>query len=156
MMKIYLQSIDFQVMYHCKRLKISMSNRTIGYWIIQCDHVFLVNACVPIDTHVARDPCQNFKNVVCGYCFSTIYENERVIIFSELLNKCMDKPYLAHLLSSEYNHHVYPNAPTLGYSFDKPGYEASLVRMSAISPELRWLIHQYFVIVDYVGSLYGK
>jgi hypothetical protein len=50
---------------------------------------------------------QNFKNVLFGYCFSTIYENGRLIIFSELLNKCMDKPYLAHLLSSEYNHHVF-------------------------------------------------
>ena len=77
-------------------------------------------------------------------------------MFSELLNKCMDKPYLAHLLSSEYNHHVYANAPTLSYSFDKLGDEASLVGMSAIHPELRWLIHQYFVIVDYAGSLYGK
>jgi hypothetical protein len=46
----------------------------------------------------------------------------------------MDKPYLAYLLSSEYNHHVYANAPTLGYSFDKLGDEASLVGMSAIPP----------------------
>lgn len=27
---------------------------------------------------------QNFKNVLFGYCFSTIYKNGRVIIFSEL------------------------------------------------------------------------
>jgi hypothetical protein len=77
---------------------------------------------------------QNFKKKLFGNCFPTIYENGRVIIFSELLNKCMDKPYLAYLLSSEYNHHVYANAPTLGYSFDKLGDEASLVGMSAIPP----------------------
>ena len=38
---------------------------------------------------------------------STIQENGRVIIFSELL----EKHYRALLLSSEYNHHVYTKAP---------------------------------------------
>jgi hypothetical protein len=39
--------------------------------------------------------------------FSTIYENGRAINFPKLLNKCMEKPYCAHLLSSKYNHQFY-------------------------------------------------
>jgi hypothetical protein len=45
--------------------KISMRNRTIGYRIIQCVLGFPVNDCVPMDTYMARDPCENdmFINV---------------------------------------------------------------------------------------------
>jgi hypothetical protein len=48
----------------------------------------------------------------------------------------------AHLLSREYNHHVYTKAS---------GDEASLVAITAILPELCLLIQQYFNIVDYIG-----
>jgi hypothetical protein len=60
----------------------------------------------------------------------------------------MEKPYRTHLLGSEYNHHVYANVPALAYSFSKLGDEVSLVGTSAILPELRLLIQQYFYIVD--------
>ena len=70
----------------------------------------------------------------------------------------MEKPYLTHLLSSEYNHHVYAKASALAYSFHKLGDEASLVGISAILPELYLLIQQYCDIMDYVGSVkvYGQ
>ena len=68
----------------------------------------------------------------------------------------MEKHYRAHLLSREYNHHVYAKAPTRAYSFHELGDEASLVGIAAILPELCLLIQQYFDIVDYVGSLYGQ
>jgi hypothetical protein len=59
----------------------------------------------------------------------------------------MEKPYHAHLLSNEYNHHVYAKAPTLAYSSHELGEEASLVGIAAILSELRLLIQQYFDIV---------
>ena len=68
----------------------------------------------------------------------------------------MENPYRAHLLSSEYNHHVYAKAPALGYSFHKLGDEASLMEIFTIIPELGLLFQQYFDIVVYVGSLYGQ
>jgi hypothetical protein len=85
------------------------------------------------------------------YFLSTIQENGRVIICSELL----EKHYRALLLSSKYNHHVYTKAPAFIYSFHELGDEASLVGIAAILPELCLLIQQYFDIVDYIGSLYG-
>jgi hypothetical protein len=48
----------------------------------------------------------------------------------------MEKPYLAHLLSSVYIHHIYSKVPALTYSFHKLGYEATLVGITAILPEL--------------------
>jgi hypothetical protein len=68
----------------------------------------------------------------------------------------MEKPYRAHILSSECIHHLYAKAPSLTYSFHELGNEASLVEISAILPEWCLLIQQYFDIVDYVGSLYGQ
>jgi hypothetical protein len=35
-------------MFHYKRLKMCVGNRTIGYWIIQCVVGFPVNGCVPM------------------------------------------------------------------------------------------------------------
>jgi hypothetical protein len=52
----------------------------------------------------------------------------------------MEKPYRAHLLSSDYNHHVYAKAPTLVYLFHEIGDEVPLVGITAILPELRLLI----------------
>ena len=67
----------------------------------------------------------------------------------------MEKPYRTHLLSSVYIHHVYSKVPALTYSFHELGYEATLVGITAILPELYLLIQQYFDIVDInVGSLY--
>ena len=66
------------------------------------------------------------------------------------------RTFRAHLVSSEYNHHVYTKALTLSYSFHELVDEASLVGIAAILPELRLLIQEYFDIVDYVGSLYGQ
>jgi len=57
-------------------------------------------------------------------------QNGRVIIFSELLNACMEKPYHTHLLSSVYIHHVNAKVPALTYSFHELGAEATLVRWS--------------------------
>lgn len=54
----------------------------------------------------------------------------------------MGKPYRAHLLSREYNHHGYTKAS---------GDEASLGAITAILPKLCLLIQQYFNIVDYIG-----
>jgi len=45
----------------------------------------------------------------------------------------MDMPFRTHLLSSEYNHHVYVKATALAYSFHELGDEVSL-------SELRLLI----------------
>jgi hypothetical protein len=66
--------------------------------------------------------------------------------FQNILNECMEKPYRANLLSSEYNHHIYANAHALPYSFHELGDETSLVGIAVFLPN----------IVDYVGSLYGQ
>jgi hypothetical protein len=67
-----------------------------------------------------------FKKVLFCYCFSTIKENGRVIILSELLNERMEKLCRTHLLSSECNHYAYDKAPTLAYPFHELDTEASL------------------------------
>jgi hypothetical protein len=72
------------------------------------------------------------------------------------MNECMQKPCRAHLLSSEYNHHVYDKTPWLAYSFHELGGDASLVGIIVILPELSLLIQLHFNVVDYVGSLYGQ
>jgi hypothetical protein len=41
----------------------------------------------------------------------------------------MEKPYRAHILSSECIHHLYAKAPSLTYSFHELGNEASLVEI---------------------------
>ena len=38
----------------------SLRNRTIGYMIFQCVLCFLVNNCVPMNTYMTRDPCENY------------------------------------------------------------------------------------------------
>jgi hypothetical protein len=38
----------------------SLRNRTIGYMIFQCVLGFLVNNCVPMNTYMTRDPCENY------------------------------------------------------------------------------------------------
>ena len=64
-----------------------------------------------------------------------------------------------HALSPWYMHkayfYVYAKATALVYSFHKLGNEASLVGIAAILLELRFIIQQYFDIVDYFGSLYS-
>ena len=62
------------------------------------------------------------------------------------------RTFRAHLVSSEYNHHVYTKALTLSYSFHELVDEASLVGIAAILPHLHLLIQQYFDITNYVGS----
>jgi hypothetical protein len=52
------------------------------------------------------------------------------------------RTFRAHLVSSEYNHHVYTKALTLSYSFHELVDEASLVGIAAILPELRLLIQE--------------
>ena len=74
----------------------------------------------------------------------------------KLLNDCIEKPYRAHFLNREYNHHVYAKAPALAYSFHELGDEASLMGSAAILPDQRLLVQQYLDIVDYVGSLYDQ
>jgi len=49
----------------------------------------------------------------------------------------MEKPYRAHLLSSEYNYHVYAKASVLAYSFYELGDEVSFVGIATILAELR-------------------
>ena len=80
------------------------------------------------------------------------------MLFNDLRKrvKMFFRTFRAHLVSSEYNHHVYTKALTLSYSFHELVDEASLAGIAAILPELRLLIQQYFYIVDYVGSLYGQ
>lgn len=74
------------------------------------------------------------------------------MIFSELL----EKHYHAHLLSREYNHHVYTKTPALTtYSFHELGEKDSLVGSTTILPQKRLRIQQYVNIVDYIGSVYG-
>jgi hypothetical protein len=53
----------------------------------------------------------------------------------KLLNDCIEKPYRAHFLNREYNHHVYAKAPALAYSFHELGDEASLMGSAAILPD---------------------
>jgi hypothetical protein len=59
----------------------------------------------------------------------------------KLLNDCIEKPYRAHFLNREYNHHVYAKAPALAYSFQELGDEVSLVGILL-------LIQQYFDMLD--------
>jgi hypothetical protein len=46
------------------------------------------------------------KRFICLFFFQP-FKKRTIHNFSELLNECMEKPYPAHLLSIEYNHHVY-------------------------------------------------
>jgi hypothetical protein len=43
-----------------EKINICIRNRTIGYRIIQCVLGFPVNDCVPMNTYMTRDPCENY------------------------------------------------------------------------------------------------
>ena len=77
-------------------------------------------------------------------------------LFSELLNKYMEMPLRAHLLSSERNHNFSAKAHTLAYLFHELRDEVSLLGITVMLPELLLLCQQYFDIVDCVCSLWGR
>jgi len=66
------------------------------------------------------------------------YEIKLLVITKDifkLLNDCIEKPYRAHFLNREYNHHVYAKAPALAYSFHELGDEATLMGSAVILPD---------------------
>jgi hypothetical protein len=69
-----------------KRFKTSMKNRTIGYRIIQYVLGFLVNDCIPMDTYMTRDPCENdmFTNSNKAFINFNNFLNKRVMRFATL------------------------------------------------------------------------
>jgi hypothetical protein len=90
------------------KIKISIKNRTIGYRIIQCVLGFLVKDCVPMDTYMTGDPCENymftnnkkafinFNNLVCTY----VDKNERAAGGSTILARL---PSASSIFSAEAN-----------------------------------------------------
>ena len=48
------------------------------------------------------------------------------------MNECIEKLYRVHLLSSEYNHHIYAKDPALSSSFHELYDKAYHVGISAI------------------------
>ena len=63
-----------------------MRNRTIGYRIIKCVLGFPVNDCVPMDTYMTRDPCENdmFTNSKKAFINFKKKLNKRVLSFTTL------------------------------------------------------------------------
>ena len=63
-----------------------MRNRTIGYRIIQYVLGFLVNDCIPMDTYMTRDPCENdmFTNSNKAFINFNNFLNKRVLSFTTL------------------------------------------------------------------------
>jgi hypothetical protein len=53
-------TFNFELTQHKNQKQTCIRNRTIGYRIIQCVLGFPVNDCVPMNTYMTRDPCENY------------------------------------------------------------------------------------------------